>query len=59
MASYPSGLKNEQLITIQTDDLYLVISGDLDMNRYNQESYKSFIENNHSMYFSTSQEMLQ
>ncbi|CAM5220291.1 hypothetical protein UACE39S_05899 [Ureibacillus acetophenoni] len=55
MASYPSGLKNEQLITIQTDDLYLVISGDLDMNRYNQESYKSFIENNHSMYFSTSQ----
>ncbi|SOC41461.1 restriction endonuclease-like protein [Ureibacillus acetophenoni] len=55
MVSYPSGmLKNEQLLTIKTDDLYLVISGDLDLNRYRQESYKSFIENNDSMYSSTS-----
>ncbi len=55
MALYPSGmLKNEQLVTIKTEDLYLVISGDLDINRYNEESYKSFIDNHDSMYFSTS-----
>ncbi|MBM7609148.1 putative component of viral defense system (DUF524 family) [Lysinibacillus composti] len=59
MASYPSGLlKNEQLLTIKTDELYLVISGDLDLNRYNQESYKSFIEENESMYFSSSKEAI-
>lgn len=59
MASYPSGLlKNEQLLTIKTDDLYIVISGDIDLNRYNQESYKSFIEENESMYFSTSKEAI-
>ncbi|TSI09741.1 DUF2357 domain-containing protein [Lysinibacillus sp. BW-2-10] len=57
MASYRSGrLKNEQLLTIHTDDVYLVISGDLDLNRYNQESYKSFFEENESMYFSVSNE---
>ena len=55
MASYHSGLlKNEQILTIETDDFNLVLSGDLDLNRYNQESYKSFIEENESMYFSIS-----
>src|SRR5690606_28499350 len=53
MASYPSGmLKNEILLTIKTDDLYLSISGDLDLNRYNEENYKSFFDHQESMYFS-------
>lgn len=53
MASYPSGmLKNEILLTIKTDDLYLSISGDLDLNRYNEESYKSFFDGQESMYIS-------
>lgn len=56
MASFPSGLlKNEQLVTIKTDDLYLSISGDLDLNRYNQESYKSFIDHNETMHFTCNQ----
>lgn len=59
MASLPSGLlKNEQLLTIETDDLYLVISGDINLNRYNQESFKSFFDDDTSMYFSTSKEAI-
>lgn len=57
MVSLPSGLlKNEPLIKIKTEDLYLVISGDVDLNRYEQENYKSFIEENESMFFSTSRD---
>lgn len=57
MDSRHSGfLKGIQLLTIQTDDLFLAITGNLDLQRYNEDSYKSFIENQEAMYFSCSEE---
>lgn len=55
MDSRHSGfLKGIQLLTIKTDDLFLAITGNIDLQRYNEDSYRSFIENNESMYFSCS-----
>lgn len=52
MDSHPSGfLKGIQLLTIETDDFCLAITGNLDLQKYNSDSYKSFINNNESMYF--------
>ena len=57
MDSRHSGfLKGIQLLTIKTDDLFLAITGNLDLQRYNGESYKSFTENREAMYFSCSVE---
>ncbi|MFC7686257.1 DUF2357 domain-containing protein [Ureibacillus sp. GCM10028918] len=55
MDSRHSGfLKGIQLLTIKTDVLFLAITGNIDLQRYNEDSYKSFIENNESMHFSCS-----
>lgn len=57
MDSRHSGfLKGIQLLTIETDDLFLAITGNLDLQRYNEDSYKSFIENQEAMHFSCSKE---
>ncbi|HWK23573.1 MAG TPA: restriction endonuclease-like protein [Ureibacillus sp.] len=49
-------LKGIQLLTIETDELFLAITGNLDLQRYNEASYKSFIEEQEAMYFSCSKD---
>lgn len=57
MDSLHSGfLKGIQLLTIKTNDLFLAITGNLDLQRYNKDSYKSFIGNQEAMFFSCSKE---
>ncbi|WP_158582973.1 restriction endonuclease-like protein [Lysinibacillus yapensis] len=59
MDSRHSGfLKGIQLLTIETVDLKLAIAGNLDLQRYNEDSYKSFIEDKEAMYFSCSEEAM-
>lgn len=59
MDSRHSGfLKGIQLLSIETEELLLVMTGNVDLNRYNEDSYKAFFDNNESMYFSCSKEAM-